>query len=1190
MTGTFRAWIAASFVQIWRFLDESWHWFFYSFLIHFLTYFPLPAALAFVLLATFNLIGADYGVDKVVWHDEPWKQFFVGYAIGLVITQTLLAGYALWLRDGRETPGGHAFDDVGYTTYAWNTLASLTFLAVFAYLAMDAVASAVEPKPLPGDYAAERANQSELADKKEQDRLFGSSLPYEAPWAQLLGVTGTSFGIWLIIRNKGLRPTPQFLFGVLFASVGALAFEGWFLHLLPAFERPYPPHSWPLIGGVGLAVFVFGALVWTSGRRGLGYGRVDRRLAAALDVTLSLLPHRDGSVATTAWQVLKWVCRVFVWAIWAILLYETLPFEPGRKLGVIMVGVGCLVTILAVVFPGKSSFTMCLLVNIMAVLSWLTSVPSNERIAPVHLLLFYPLMPVAFVLVGVLLIFYQPEGARKVFGSDNRNGAPVPAPTAAELAARRRVIWVFGGGWLSFLVLSSLSAMASPALIVFFLLFLLVSLYGIVTYYLRGAAIAIGITLAILLLLSGANRYKFRFPDPLSDLYTMGHGPNKQPLRLHGFLKEDRDAIEAAEPAVSAFSAALSALDDAELRKASYKGALDHVNELAKVPPAGFAQDWPETVKRFNERYNEAVKAEDSARARVAEARKIARDKFRGVAKNNHIIGALQSEIEVSDRVRAELQQQDDTGLLDGTSVVWTDFKSDGSPGANAQDEARPLILIAVSGGGMRAAVWTLLILQQLEKEFARAGRDFPVHVRLITGASGGMLGSACYVGELKHPACRRVTGRLKMDASSLLQLNEQERQQREDQVRRLNADCLTPLMRQFVFGDLPNEFSPWLAKYDRGRALEDAWIENVGSALGQSFEDLRPREKEGWCPSLVFTPMMVEDGRRLAISNLDLFPIIRNDGELLGIPPEGKYREFLTRELTLRGVTAAKAQELIDKNDARAIWAAIIQADADRKAAWLDGDPVRHLQELIANQSLLRAQAKSLPRPFLEHGTYSIEAMEMFRLFPTARRGLKLATAARMSATFPYLSPAVSLPTWPRRRIVDAGYYDNYGVSLSAAWLFSSDNIAWIKKYKINRICIIQIRDAVSDEFRRLERIKPDASTQYTRALEELVSPLEGLEHARVGSSSFRNDGQLELLSQYIRNAAESRDFVYAGVETKFAVVNFEYNGWAALSWRLCIEELEDLRKRASDERTLMRIEALQSFLFDKKRDVGQH
>ena len=62
-----------------------------------------------------------------------------------------------------------------------------------------------------------------------------------------------------------------------------------------------------------------------------------------------------------------------------------------------------------------------------------------------------------------------------------------------------------------------------------------------------------------------------------------------------------------------------------------------------------------------------------------------------------------------------------------------------------------------------------------------------------------------------------------------------------------------------------------------------------------------------------------------------------------------------------------------------------------------------------------------------------SRSAVEFFRLFPAAHDRFEVGTAARLSATFPYVSPGVSLPTDPPRRVVDAGYFDNYGVNLAA-------------------------------------------------------------------------------------------------------------------------------------------------------------
>src|SRR5262249_33573010 len=55
----------------------------------------------------------------------------------------------------------------------------------------------------------------------------------------------------------------------------------------------------------------------------------------------------------------------------------------------------------------------------------------------------------------------------------------------------------------------------------------------------------------------------------------------------------------------------------------------------------------------------------------------------------------------------------------------------------------KPLVVVAVSGGGLRSAAWAFTVLRALEERCwgAKDGDgnpiDFPAHVRLITGASG---------------------------------------------------------------------------------------------------------------------------------------------------------------------------------------------------------------------------------------------------------------------------------------------------------------------------------------------------------------------------------------------------------------------------------------------------------------------
>ena len=93
--------------------------------------------------------------------------------------------------------------------------------------------------------------------------------------------------------------------------------------------------------------------------------------------------------------------------------------------------------------------------------------------------------------------------------------------------------------------------------------------------------------------------------------------------------------------------------------------------------------------------------------------------------------------------------------------------------------------------------------------------------------------------------------------------------------------DYLTPIAWKIAFRDFfPNCLIPW-ATPNRGDALEDAWIE-YDPGIGRTFGEIKKKEEQGLIPSIVFSPMLVEDGRRLLISNLPLHDLAVLDGKAL--------------------------------------------------------------------------------------------------------------------------------------------------------------------------------------------------------------------------------------------------------------------------------------------------------------------
>ena len=356
------------------------------------------------------------------------------------------------------------------------------------------------------------------------------------------------------------------------------------------------------------------------------------------------------------------------------------------------------------------------------------------------------------------------------------------------------------------------------------------------------------------------------------------------------------------------------------------------------------------------------------------------------------------------------------------------------------------LVVVTTSGGASLAAVWTAVVLTELEARLAAEKESFPAHVRLVSGASGGMLGAGYYVSALEDPA----------DSGEYPRRAERE----QFVVDHLTEDFLKPVVAQGVFRDIPTLLCPSVRRHDRGTILEEQWWRATRQAndtdsfnptispLAKPFRELAEGERRGWRPSLVYSPMLVEDGRRLLISNLDLFTIGRN------------HAPTVTTSVTPQ-VKRAREEDRLEEY-------------------------------------------------------HSLGAIEFFQVFPRAT-GLRLSTAIRMSATFPYVSPAVYLPTQPPRRVVDAGYFDNYGVHLAATWI--RENRKWLV-LNTSGVLMIQIRAFGEEQARQRfiatgdpKQAESSRSPSLGAGSDWLTTPLSGLVNSWRGVMAYRNDEQAELV-----------------------------------------------------------------------------
>src|SRR5579862_9375065 len=377
--------------------------------------------------------------------------------------------------------------------------------------------------------------------------------------------------------------------------------------------------------------------------------------------------------------------------------------------------------------------------------------------------------------------------------------------------------------------------------------------------------------------------------------------------------------------------------------------------------------------------------------------------------------------------------------------------------------EPRPRVVVCAGGGGIRAATWTAAVLEELERL-----PDFVGAVRLVTGASGGIVGATFWVArQYERLAGRPVT--------------------MEGLPRLVARDSLSALAHRLVFRDVPFALLPAVNAHDRGRAMEEAWQRPPAGSLAVPIGALREHEERGELPSLVFTPMLVEDGRRLVIGNVDLSRVTTN------------------------------------------------------YVSWIGGTGPE---------------------------ATSVSAVHLEELFPGALRELPLATAARLSASFPYVSPAAVLPTVPRRRVVDAGYYDDYGLALACDWLRAcvETDRAWLERH-VSAVLVIQIRDEVSELSVHETAARPPGGRAWGRGFEWLTSPIAGVLAAREAVMLFRNDAALAGVT-----AALDPGFLTTTV--------FEFKGEASLSWYLTTAEIDTICAQATSPGIAAKVAALGEWL----------
>lgn len=397
--------------------------------------------------------------------------------------------------------------------------------------------------------------------------------------------------------------------------------------------------------------------------------------------------------------------------------------------------------------------------------------------------------------------------------------------------------------------------------------------------------------------------------------------------------------------------------------------------------------------------------------------------------------------------------------LRDGITILenWKKRNQKFSPNKKPK-----LILINISGGGLRASVWSMEVLQELEKG---TNGEFFRQSQLITGASGGMIGATYY---------RELYRQQQLD-SSIVTTSKRHTEQ-------LGEDLLNPLAfgiatTDFLFRYKTFEDGNYTYTKDRGYSFEQKLIKNLGGTfknkrLGDYYKD----EFLGNIPMMIYSPSVVNDGRRLLISPQKISYLSFN-----------KDTNYVSTYSSMENIEFTK---LFGKND-----------------------------------------------PY----------------------NLSITSAMRMSATFPYILPMVTMPTDPPIELMDAGIRDNYGLKTSLDYLRVYKN--WIST-NTSGVILVQIRDKQKD----FEVVNPNNGTISQR----LLAPFTSFYSNTVKIHDYTNDQLLKNVPDWYKGEFEAVTFY----------MNQKAEKPISMSWHLTSLDKEYIKKAFQELNNQKALERLKTLL----------
>jgi hypothetical protein len=168
-------------------------------------------------------------------------------------------------------------------------------------------------------------------------------------------------------------------------------------------------------------------------------------------------------------------------------------------------------------------------------------------------------------------------------------------------------------------------------------------------------------------------------------------------------------------------------------------------------------------------------------------------------------------------------------------------------------------------------------------------------------------------------------------------------------------------------------------------------------------------------------------------------------------------------------------------------------------------------------------------------------EGIDFLRLFEDYEADkLRFLSALRMGATFPYVTPNITLPSEPKMEIMDAGITDNFGISDALRFLYAYRD--WIAE-NTTGIVILSIRDSKKEI-----GIEPRKNLSL---FDKMSTPVSSVYENYAKMQTVTNDSKIEYATAWFNNQIDVVNLQYIPTyDPKYQQPTDVQR--AALNWRL--------------------------------------